>query len=102
MNEVERDLRDVAPLTEDLGEELDLLWHSTVAPELLELEERVRDNGYLRQLVRTPTGDVKDLIKQGSGSERRVASASPSVQRRTYPRRSSGSPAPSSPSRPAR
>lgn len=54
MAELEADVAHVDPRCSEFAEEVRLLWHANVQPELLDLEERVRTNTYLRQLTRDP------------------------------------------------
>ncbi|MDQ6853709.1 MAG: hypothetical protein M3046_08450 [Actinomycetota bacterium] len=61
MGKLEGELADADPFDPSFSEELHLLWESAVAPELQDLEQRVRDNSGLRQLRVPVLADAKGL-----------------------------------------
>jgi hypothetical protein len=61
MGKLEGELAHADPFSPEFPEELDLLWESTVAPELQGLEQRVHENSGLRQLRVPVLADAKGL-----------------------------------------
>jgi hypothetical protein len=56
-----------APFNDDLGDDLDDLWHNEVEPALTDITEGMHQHGFVKELARTLTSSTKELIAGGAG-----------------------------------